>query len=296
VRIDSGGYQVFSLGKRLQLDEDGVTFRSPLDGSEHRLTPELAIEIQTKLGADIIMPLDIATSFTATREEVEAAVQQTAVWARRCLAEHERLAAQRAQPQALYGIVQGGLWEDLRQQAAAELTSLDFFGYSIGGELRDAEGSRMEEGAAMTTRYLPAEKPRYLMGAGAPADIVRAVRVGVDQFDCVLPLRDARHGRVYRELNEEELVACLRDPERPVEPERLYRAIDIEQSRHVRDWSEFGPDNPAITSAYTVGYVHHLFRAEPPSGYRLAVLNNMHFYVRLLRLIRETIAEYGAVA
>ena len=145
----------------------------------------------------------------------------------------------------------------------------------------------------MTTQYLPSTKPRYLMGAGAPADIIRAVRVGVDQFDCVLPLRDARHGRLYQGLNEDEVAACLTDPERPVEPDQLYTAVDIEKRIHERDWSPFAPGNPILEGKYTVGYAHHLFRAEPPSGYRLAVLNNMYFYIRLLRVIRETIERSG---
>ena len=255
------------------------------------------------------MPLDIATPFDAAREAVEQAVQQTYQWAKRCKAEHEKpppslpLSGEgllsppdrgdSGGSSVLYGIVQGGLFPELREKAAKQLTELDFFGYSVGGELRDKTGSRMEEGVLMTTPHLPADKPRYLMGAGSPADIVRAVRGGIDQFDCVLPIRDARHGRLYRNLNQEELAACLHDPERPVDPATLHDTIDIMKSSFARDWSPFAPGNPAIAKPYTMGYVHHLLRVEPPSGYRLAVLNNIHFYVQLMQAIRATISTHG---
>jgi len=290
VTTDSGGYQVFSLGQNVKIDPDGVTFRSPINGDEHRFTPESTIDIERALGADIIMPLDIATPFTAPQSEVEQAVAQTIVWAKRCLNHHKKLNAKQ-ETQALYGIVQGGLVPELRAECAAALTELDFFGYSIGGELRDATGSRMDEGVAITIEHLPRNKPRYLMGAGAPADIVRAVRRGVDQFDCVLPIRDARHGRLYRNLNRDELLACLRDVERPVDPKTLYETFDVTHASHASSAHVFAPGNKAIGKPYSIGYVHHLLRTEPPSGYRLAVLNNIAFYVDLFATIRELIEE-----
>lgn len=284
---DSGGYQVFSLDSWRKLDADGVTFRSPLNGDLVRLTPENVIQIETKLGADIIMPLDVCTPYGASFDEVAAAVAQTEKWAARCQAEHEKLAAGRKNPQALYGIVQGGVYPELRARAAAGITGLGFFGYSIGGELRDANGSSMEEGVKMTVGFLPENAPRYLMGSGAPEDIVRAVRQGVDQFDCVLPVRNARHGKIYLDLDDAELAACLQDPERPVVPEKLYRVIDILKSEHARDFSVFSPGNPVIAKPYSRAYVHHLMRAEAPSGFRLAVLHNISFYARLFQKMRE---------
>lgn len=304
---DSGGYQVFSLGDRVKLDRDGVTFHSPLDGGEHRLTPELTMQIERKLGADLIMPLDVCTPFRASREEVAAAVEQTHEWAKRCKAEHIRLEAEMTSskhqitnkfqapnsktPQSLYGIVQGGLYEDLREKAANGLREIGFFGYSIGGELRDGEGTAMEPGVKLAIKYLPEDAPRYVMGAGAPEDIVRLVRLGVDQFDCVLPIRNARHGKIFLSLNEDEVAACLQDPERPVEPDRLYREINIKNSGFARDWRAMAPGHPVFKRPYTIGYLHHLMRAEAPSGYRLAVLNNMWFYVRLFTAIRQAIAS-----
>lgn len=288
---DSGGYQIFSLGQHVALDEEGVTFRSPLDGAERRVTPESAIDIQQKLGADIIMPLDVCTPFQATHEEVATAVAQTTRWAERCFAHHQQTTDGQ---QALYGIVQGGLFPDLRERSAEALRRIPFFGYSIGGEMRDAETHRMEKGTRMTVALLPKDSPRYLMGAGTPEDIVAAVRVGVDQFDCVLPVRNARHGKMYRALNRDELVRCLRDPQRPVVAEALYETVNVRTSAHARDAHEFSLGNPAISKPYSMAYVHHLLRAEAPSGSRLMVLHNIYFYVELMRTIREVIADEGA--
>ena len=288
---DSGGYQVFSLGEHVKLDTNGVTFRSPLNGNEYRFTPENVMQIQAKLGADIIMPLDVCTAFGASHDDVAAAVAQTTLWAARCRIEHGRLQAEGAIRQALYGIVQGSIYPDLREQSAQALRELDFFGYSIGGELRDQAGNSIDAGVAMTVPHLPADKPRYLMGAGTPEDIVRAVRLGIDQFDCVLPIRNARHGKMYTHLNRAELEAYLQDPERPVEPTRLYEAIDIRKSGQAESTALFSPGNPAIERPYTMAYVHHLPRAEAPSGMRLMVLHNIYFYVQLMQAIRETIAD-----
>ncbi len=293
ITTDSGGYQVFSLGDHRKVDADGVTFKSPLDGSMHRLTPETTMQIEEKLGADIIMPLDVCTPYGAAHDEVESAVEQTTAWAKRCKEEFDRLQQARAVPQALYGIVQGSMYPDLREKSAAALRDLNFFGYSIGGELRDAENSEIEDGVKMTTPHLPADKPRYLMGSGTPEDIIRAVRAGVDQFDCVLPIRNARHGKMYTNLNEAEVAALLQDPERPVDPATLYTAIDLRKSTGATDFSIFSPNNPAIPHAYSKAYVHHLLRAEPPSGLRLMVLNNIHFYVQLMHVIRATIDAHG---
>lgn len=293
ITTDSGGYQVFSLGELRQLDADGVTFKSPLDGSTHRLTPEITMQIEEKLGADIIMPLDVCTPYGASHDEVAHAVDQTTAWAKRCKAEFERLQQNRAVPQVLYGIVQGSTYPDLREQSAVALRELNFFGYGIGGELRDSEESEIEDGVKMTTPHLPEDKPRYLMGSGTPEDIICAVRAGVDHFDCVLPIRNARHGKMYADLNEIEAAECLRDPERPVDPEKLYTAIDIRKSAWASDFSLFSPGNPAIPRDYTKAYVHHLLRAEPPSGLRLMVLHNIFFYVRLMRTIQAAIDKYG---
>ncbi|HZS54803.1 MAG TPA: tRNA guanosine(34) transglycosylase Tgt, partial [Bryobacteraceae bacterium] len=295
---DSGGYQVFSLSENVKFTDDAVTFTSPRDGQKHVISPEKAIEIETKLGADLIMPLDVCTPFGAPHDEVAAAVEQTQRWAKRCKDEFEKAASAKGfgEPtQALYGIVQGSTYPDLRQQSAEGLRELDLFGYAIGGELREKDEKEIVAGVAMTTQHLPADKPRYLMGSGTPGDIVAAVRLGVDQFDCVLPIRNARHGQLFFDLNRDEVTRLLHDPERPVVEDELYRTVDIRKADYARDFSVFSPSHPVIEKPYTVSYVHHLMRAEAPSGFRLCVLHNIYFYVQLMHAIREVIASTAVV-
>lgn len=285
---DSGGYQVFSLGDNVKVDTDGVTFKSPLDGSSHRFTPENVMEIEAKLGADIIMPLDVCTPFTASKEDVKHAIELSTAWARRCKEKQQELGT----AQALYGIVQGGLFPDLREKAAMLLKDVGFFGYSIGGELQEKGEKEIAPVVRATTMYLPQDAPRYLMGYGKPEDIVEAVRLGVDQFDCVLPVRNARHGQIFSNLNVEELRNCLMDPERTIDPRALYTLIDITRSQYADDQTPIGPQNAVMQKPYTRAYLHHLMRAETPSGMRLAVLTNIAFYVNLMKEIR-TVIENG---
>lgn len=303
ITTDSGGYQVFSLGdptssrfagrsgaqSSVKLTADSVTFRSPRDGAYHALTPEKVIEIQQQLGADLIMPLDVCTPFEASREEIEKAVEQTSAWARRCSA----YAKATANKQALYGIVQGGLHPDLREKSAVLAREIGFFGYAIGGEMREGPEKKMVEGVQMTVPHLPLDAPRYLMGAGAPEDIVAAVREGIDQFDCVLPIRNARHGQIYRDLNEAELEAVLQDPERPIDRKKLYSVADMHQAKWAKDFNVFSPGHPVIERSYTNAYVRHLLRSEAPSGLRLMVLHNIFFYAKLMRKIQAIIEKYG---
>ncbi len=287
ITTDSGGYQVFSLAAHSKVTENDVTFKSPLDGSSHTLTPESAIQIEAKLGADIIMPLDVCTPYSATRNEIEAAVEQTTRWAKRCVAEYERLGI--SDKQALYGIVQGGVFPDLRERSAKELQEIGFFGYSIGGELREGKETQLAHVVRETTKHLPEDSPRYLMGYGTPMDIVEAVRAGVDQFDCVLPIRNARHGQIFYDLDKEELRKLLEDPTRELKKEVLYKVVDITKAPFADDHSEFSPGHPVIQKPYTKAYVHHLMRAEVPSATRLTVLHNINFYVQLMQAIRDII-------
>ena len=286
---DSGGYQVFSLGDHVKVDADGVTFRSPLDGSTHRFTPENVIEIEAKLGPDIIMPLDVCTPFSASKEEVEKAIELSTQWAKRCKQKQEELQS----PQALYGIVQGGLYPDLREKAAKLLRDIGFFGYSIGGELQEKGEKEIKKIVGSTVLHLPEDAPRYLMGYGKPEDIVEAVRLGVDQFDCVLPIRNARHGQIFSDLNVEELTRCLTEPDYIIDPKKLYTLIDITKAQFADDQAPIGPVNAVMQKPYTRSYVHHLMRAEAPSGMRLAVLTNIAFYVGLMKEIRGVIEKEG---
>ncbi len=292
ITTDSGGYQVFSLGSHVKIDNEGVTFQAPLDGSTHRFTPEIAMQIQAKLGADIVMPLDVCTPFSASRDEVEKAIILSTAWAKRCKEEQQRLGS----PQALYGIIQGGVYPDLREKAATLLREIGFFGYSIGGELQEKGEKEIRRIVRSTIAHIPEDAPRYLMGYGKPEDIVEAVRLGVDQFDCVLPVRNARHGQIFSKLNKEELTKCLMDSEYVIDPKKLYTMIDITKSAFANDDTIFAPNNLVIKKPYTHAYVHHLMRAEAPSGMRLAVLANIAFYVELMKTIREIIDEKGEAA
>lgn len=296
ITTDSGGYQVFSLGQHVKITPDTVEFRSPTNGDLHVFTPEKAIQIQSQLGPDIIMPLDVCTPFHADKEYIASAVDQTTEWAKRCKAEYERLQADSATArQALYGIVQGGVFPDLREKAARALQDIGFFGYSIGGELQEAGEKQLREVVWQTTRHLPEDAPRYLMGYGRPEDIVEAVRAGVDQFDCVLPVRNARHGQLFYDLNQEELEKILIDPERPVDQAKLYTSVSIKRSEYKNDFSLFSPDHPVMKKAYTKAYVHHLMKAETPSALRLSVMHNIFFYVQLMQAIRRIISEKGSI-
>jgi len=262
ILTDSGGYQLFSLSELNRIDDDGVSFRSHIDGAALRLDPATAMRIQNELGADIIMAFDQCPPSTADRRDVTAAVERTIRWAARCKAEHAR------EDQALFGIVQGGIHHDLRRLCASRLVELDFPGYAIGGLSVGETHEQMIEVLAALEPHLPREKPRYLMGVGMPADIVAAVRSGVDMFDCVLPTRNGRNAYAFtptgplRLRNEK-----YRADERPLEP---------------------GCDCPACRG-FSRAYIRHLFQATEMLGPILVSLHNLRFYQRLMRDIRDLI-------
>lgn len=262
ILTDSGGFQVFSLTSLRKLDENGVLFRSHIDGSEHLLTPEKSIEIQTHLGSDIIMAFDECPPYPASREQVAQATERTFRWA-------QRSQAAWANPeQALFGIVQGGVYEDLRRLSVEQITSLHLPGYAIGGVSVGEPVEEMYRIAAFTAPLLPEDRPRYLMGVGTPEDIRHAVACGVDMFDCVLPTRLGRHGAVYTSQGRLNLrnarYAALQEP---VDP-----ACDC-----------------TVCRRYSAAYIHHLFRAKEILAQRLATHHNLHFYHRLMQQIRGEI-------
>jgi queuine tRNA-ribosyltransferase len=266
ILTDSGGFQVWSLSKLRKVTEDGVEFRSPVDGSARFLSPELAIDIQHALGADIIHPLDECLAYPATREATEQSLALTLRWARRARAAHER--APRAA--ALFGIVQGGAYPDLRERAADETVALGFDGYAIGGMAVGEPKPEMYDLTALVAARLPRERPRYLMGVGKPEDLLAAIDRGVDMFDCVLPTRNARNGQCFTE-------------EGPVV---------IKQARYARDPAPLD----AACSCYTCrtfsrAYLRHLFMAQELLSYRLLSLHNVHFFLRLLARARAAIAD-----
>jgi queuine tRNA-ribosyltransferase len=267
ILTDSGGYQVMSLSQLRTLSESGVTFRSHIDGALHELTPERSIEIQNLLGADIQMQFDECTPFPATPEAAEQSMELSLRWAERSLSAFEKYGER---GRALFGIVQGGVYPELRGRSAEKLTAMDFHGYSVGG-LAVGEGqSLMFDILNCTTPLLPAGKPRYLMGVGTPADIVGAVERGIDMFDCVMPTRSGRHGQAFTwggKLN-------------------MRNAVHIEDMRPIDETSAC----PASRD-YSRAYIHHLFRAGEYLGPMLLSWANTHFYQDLMGAIRLSIRE-----
>ncbi len=261
ILTDSGGFQVFSLAHRRELDDDGVTFRSHIDGSIHRFTPETVMEIEQALGADIAMVLDECPD-PLDRAYNEEALARTHRWAERCKAAHTR------PDQALFGIVQGGIFPDLRQQSAQFLAGLDFHGYAVGGLAVGETKEQMYTTLDETCPALPADKPRYLMGVGAPEDIVEAVYRGIDLFDCVLPTRIARNGGFLT-------------------PEGR---LNIRNAQYAEDPRPVQEGCTCYTCQnFSRAYLRHLHQAKEITGLRLGTIHNLHFMLELMRALREAI-------
>lgn len=262
ILTDSGGFQVFSLAEINRIDNEGVTFRSHLDGSKHRLTPERAMHIQENLGADIILCFDQCPKPT-DRDEVERAVTRTSAWAARCREAHGDDTTQ-----ALFGIVQGGIFEDLRAQSATALRQLDFRGYAIGGLAVGETKTEMYSTLDFTLPMLPADEPRYLMGVGEPDDLAQSIQRGVDIFDCVIPTRLARHGAAMTRNGRVNMRnASLATDEKPVETDcRCYCC------RH-----------------FTRAYIRHLLKADEILGASLLSIHNIHFLIRHVETMRYAI-------
>jgi queuine tRNA-ribosyltransferase len=261
---DSGGFQVFSLNSLVKVLEDGVHFRSHLDGSHHFMTPEKAMVIQQALGADIIMCLDECTPFPASHEEAERSLQTTLHWAQRCRQVHPDPG------QALFGIVQGGMYQDLRQRSAAALIQIGFDGYALGGLSVGESKEQMVQIVRETTPLLPLDRPRYLMGVGTPADILEAVRQGVDMFDCVLPTRNARNGMLFTSRGR----------------------IVIKNAKYAEDEQPLDSDCTCYCCRhYSRAYLRHLYLAGEILAMRLNTIHNLHFYLHLMGQVRQMIKE-----
>jgi queuine tRNA-ribosyltransferase len=264
---DSGGFQVFSLAQMRKVDPDGVTFRSHIDGSLHRFTPESVMESEENLGADIIMCLDECPE-PLNRKYNEEALLRTHVWAARCKAAHKR------PDQALFGIVQGGVFQDLRVESARTLSAIDFDGYAVGGLSVGETKKQMYSTLDVCVPELPADKPRYLMGVGAPEDIIEGVARGIDIFDCVLPTRTARNGGLLTprgRLN-------LRNAKYAADPLPVEVGCDCYTCQH-----------------FSRAYLRHLFKAEEILGLHLATVHNIRFMMRLMDEVRAAILN-GAFA
>ncbi|HEX6972367.1 MAG TPA: tRNA guanosine(34) transglycosylase Tgt [Limnochordia bacterium] len=264
ILTDSGGFQVFSLARLRRVSDDGVYFRSHIDGAEYLLTPERAVALQEAFGSDIAMVLDECTPYGADHAAVSAAVARTTRWAARAKACHRR------PDQALFGIVQGGVYPDLRRISAEEVTALDFAGYGIGGLSVGEPKPLMYEILAGLSAALPDERPRYLMGVGSPDAVLAGIARGVDMFDSVLPTRVARHGRILTADGE----------------------FNIKNQAFARDLRPLEPGCDCVACrTFTRAYVRHLFKAEEMLGLSLASIHNVRFLVRLMADAREAIAR-----
>jgi queuine tRNA-ribosyltransferase len=268
ILTDSGGFQVFSLADLRQLSEDGVAFRSHIDGSLHMFTPESVIDIQAKIGADIIMSFDYCTAFPCGREEAEKAVRLTAQWANRGAGVFGTRFNLNGYEQALFGIVQGSVYEDLRRRSRDELMKIDFPGYALGGLSVGETKQQTMDMVACVTNGLPEDKPRYLMGVGTPADLVEGVSRGIDMFDCVMPTRNARNGTVFTRNGK----------------------LVMKNSVHQRDFSPLDPDCGCYTCRnFSRSYLRHLFMAGEIMGPILATHHSLYFYCQVMGEMREAI-------
>jgi queuine tRNA-ribosyltransferase len=269
ILTDSGGFQVFSLAKLSKIDETGYAFQSHIDGSRHLLTPEKAVEIQTCLGSDILMCLDQCIAYPAEEQEARTALELTTRWAARC---KKTWRDSGNAGSALFGIVQGGMFKDLRRRSAEAITALDFPGYAIGGLSVGEPKDLMMEMGAHTLPLLPTDKPRYIMGVGTPADLVSLIDLGADMFDCVMPTRNARNGQLFTSGG----------------------TLNITNARHRFDTAPVDAMCDCYTCHhYSRSYLRHLYMARELLAYRLTTIHNIHYYLNLVKEIRRAIVAGG---
>lgn len=289
ILTDSGGYQVFSLalkggehGGLVKIDEDGVTFKSHLDGSSHRFTPEVSMRIQQKLGADIVMAFDQCTSDEATESETRAAMERTHRWAERCLTAFADKTDAPPWKQQLFGIVQGGLWKEMRRESAAKIAGLPFDGFAIGGGTIGHDMAKTAETLGWIADLMPRDRARYTMGVGlSPGDFFAVVERGIDMFDCVAPTRQARNGALY----------CHAQG-----AAKKWR-LEIGNKQHERDNGPIDSECACSTCrTHSRAYLRHLFLSEELAYFRLATVHNIHFMLDLMRRMRIAILEGRFVA
>jgi queuine tRNA-ribosyltransferase len=263
ILTDSGGFQVFSLGANREITEEGAIFKSEIDGSKHFFSPERSIEIQNAIGADIIMNFDECTPYPCDYEYAKNSMEMTTRWAKRCKSAHKG-------NQLLFGIVQGSVYPDLRRKSAESLVEINFDGYALGGLSVGEEKGMMYNMVGCTTPLLPKEKPHYLMGVGTPENIVECVSLGIDMFDCVMPTRNARNGSLFTSEG----------------------MIKIKNAQYKRDFTTLDPKCSCYTCTnFNRAYLRHLFMANEILGHRLHTIHNLHFYLNLMKGIRQSIFD-----
>lgn len=265
ILTDSGGFQVFSLGAMRKISEEGVEFRSHIDGSKHMLSPEKSMEIQNALRSDIMMAFDECAPYPADRNYVKNSLERTTRWLKRCKEYHKN-----TEQQSLFGIMQGGMYKDLRKQSAEEIVELDLPGYAIGGLSVGEPKEIMYEVMDDCVDYLPADKPRYLMGVGSPDCLFEGVERGIDMFDCVLPTRIARHGMAMTSQGR----------------------VNIKNAKYERDFTPLDPNCDCYTCRnYSKAYLRHLFKSDEILSSMLMTTHNLHFLVNTMAGIRKAIEE-----
>ncbi|MGC1402105.1 MAG: tRNA guanosine(34) transglycosylase Tgt [Thermodesulfobacteriota bacterium] len=264
ILTDSGGYQVYSLGALRKINPEGVSFRSHLDGSSHFLSPELAVRIQEALGSDIAMCLDECTPYPVAYDYARFSHELTRDWALRCKEAHQK------EDQALFGIIQGSVFKDLRKESAESIVNIGFDGYALGG-LSVGEGkTQRQETIAHTLPLLPDDKPRYLMGLGTPEDLVEGVGLGADMFDCVLPTRNARNGMLFTRNG----------------------PVIIKKAEYSEDSQPVDPDCTCYTCRnYSRAYLRHLYVSRELLSYRLNTLHNLHYFMELMQTLQEAVVQ-----
>lgn len=267
ILTDSGGFQVFSLAKLSKISEEGYTFQSHVDGSRHTLTPEISIDVQLCLDSDIMMCLDQCIQYPASREEAKEALELTTRWAGRCFNFWEKT---RHPQNNLFGIIQGGMFPELRERSASQLTALDFPGFAIGGLSVGEPIDLMREMADFTLPLLPDDKPKYIMGVGTPEDLVELVALGADMFDCVMPTRNARNGQLFTAGG----------------------TLNIANARFRTDTDPIEADCTCYTCRhYSRAYLRHLYKTRELLAYRLNTLHNIHYYLSLMADMRAAISR-----
>lgn len=265
---DSGGFQVFSLSKIRKINDEGVMFKNPISGEKIFFTPEKVMQIEHDLGADIIMAFDECPPYPAEKNDIETAVNRTTDWAKKCKIKHEELNNLNQTDIKLFPVNQGGIHKDLRKKSAEELMKIDFPAYAIGGLSVGEPNEKIYEICEFMNDILPQEKPRYLMGVGTPIDLIEAVNQGIDMFDCVMPTRNGRHGRAFTTFGE----------------------INIRNLKYEKDTSPLDENcNCETCKNYSKGFLRHLFKVGETLGQNLLSIHNLHFYINLMKNIRENI-------
>jgi len=266
---DSGGFQAFSLSDNVKIDEDGILFRSHIDGSKHKFTPKKVLDIQYNLNSDIMMILDDLVALPATKERLLASIKRTTKWAKESINYHkEQQSKGIGVNQNIFAIIQGGIDTEFRKISANELCKLDFDGFAIGGLSVGESNSAMYDTVEFTTPLMPENKPRYLMGVGTPEDLIENIYRGVDMFDCVMPTRNARNGTLFT----------------------TYGKVNIKAAKYIKDNTPIDSNCNCYTcSNYSRAYLNHLYRAKEITYFRLATLHNLHYYLTLMREAREAI-------